>query len=119
MASVLTEGSRVTCGHQPGRVTAAGPARLQVDGQPVLTRSGVAGHSVSGCGTVASSDVSGPVNTPCTTVTTIGVGEATKLFVEGAAVLLDTLSGGTDGLVSKTPAQSLSATSQQTKLETQ
>jgi len=50
-------------------------------------------------------------------VSSVTSGEATKLKVNGQAVMLDTLSGTTDGMVAKTtPQMLLSATAGQTKL---
>ena len=119
MPGVLTEGSNVTCGHSPGKVSTTGSPKLKVSGQAVLLKDGIMGKSVSGCGTPPASDVSGPTAIPCLTVTTVTTGEATKLTIGGAPVMLDTLAGQTDGMVGKvTPQLLLSATAVQTKLTT-
>jgi hypothetical protein len=115
MASVLTVASEVGCGHRPGRVATSGVARLTVEGSAVLVRSGVSGKSVAGCSTPTASN---PPSERCTTVTSVTRGEAARLFVDGVPVLLDTLAGGTNGVVGS-PANALSASAGQSKLEAQ
>ena len=102
MAYVLTTGSSVECGHS-GKVATSGAAKLKVNGDRVLQKSGVGGKSVSGCSLKDTSDNSGPLTTMCRNVTTVTAGEATKLKVSGAPVVLDTLAGGTDGMATKGP----------------
>lgn len=117
MTGVLTTGSNVVCGHG-GTVSTSGAAKLKVSGNPVLLKAGIAGKSVSGCGTPPASDVSGPTAIPCSSVTSVATGEATKLTMGGTPVMLDTLSGQTDGMVGKvTPQLLLSATAVQSKLK--
>lgn len=112
MAFVLTikPGSNVSCGHGAlSSVSTTSAAKLRVNGQPVLTRAGVLGKTVTGCSTVASSDASGPVNVTCTLVSKVSAGESTKLKVGGQPVLLDTLKGETNGMVAKVTPQALLA----------
>lgn len=118
MPNVLTDSSTVTCGHS-GKVTTSGNGKLTVNGNPVLLKSGVAGKAVSHCATAPASEPSGPIAKPCTTVSSVTAGEATKLTIAGNPVLIDTLTGQTDGMVAKkTPQDLLSATANQTKLTT-
>ena len=117
MPGVLTAGSNVTCGHSPGKVTTTGSPKMSVSNQPVLLKLGIMGKPVSGCSTPPAADVSGPTAKPCTSVTTVSTGEATKLTIGNQPVMLDTLAGQTDGMVGKvTPQLLLSATAIQTKL---
>ena len=116
MAGVLTLASNVTCGHAPGKVATSSSAKLTVAGSAVLVRTSIEGHAVGGCGTVPSSDASGPIDVTCLTVTSVTGGEATKLKAAGNPVVLDTLAGDTSGLVAKNPAKALAGTAGQTKL---
>lgn len=88
MANVLTSASSITCGHQ-GRVSTTSAAKLTIDGNPVLI--GV-GSTVSAACTLQNSNSS----KKCTTATPVG-GKAAKLCVGGSPVMLDTVTGTTDG----------------------
>ena len=101
MAYVLTTGSTVHCGHG-GAVSTEGAPKLKVAGKPVLRKAGIDGKSVAAsCALQDVSDTSGPVTIKCTTVMSVTDGEAKKLKVGGAAVMLDTLAGGTNGMKTK------------------
>jgi hypothetical protein len=91
MASVLTTGSTVVCGHA-GVVTLTSAAKLTVQGRNVLTAAslGPVGAGGATCQTV------GPGTVKCTNVTISG-GQSSKLQAGGASVLLDTLAGTTNG----------------------
>lgn len=118
MAGVLITNSTVTCGHS-GNVTVTSTQKLKVGNNPVLVKASIQGKSIPDCKTIApANDPSGTqTGQKCTTVSSVGSGEATKLKVNGQAVMLDTLSGTTDGMVAKiTPQTLLSATAGQTKL---
>ena len=117
MPGVLTTASNVTCGHSPGKVTTTGSPKLKVSGQPVLLKTGIMGKPVGSCSTPVVSAPS-PVSKPCTSVLAVLSGEALKLTVGSLPVMLDTLSGSTDGLVANAPQAFLSATAGQTKLTT-
>lgn len=114
MPNVLTTGTSVTCGHQ-GKVSTNGTAKLTVNGQNVLLRSGVEGQSVKNnppadldsCTTKKTNTTS-----PCAAVLSVSTGEATKLKVGGKPVLLDTLMGTTNG----NPPGTLSVQANQSKL---
>jgi hypothetical protein len=107
MAGVLITSSTVTCGHS-GNVVVTSTQKLKVS---------IADKSIAGCTTAPASDASGPTAKPCIKVSSVNNGEATKLKVNRQAVMLDTLSGKTDGMVAKiTPQPLLSATAGQTKL---
>jgi hypothetical protein len=113
MALVLTDVSFVDCGHT-GRVSTAGETKLKVDGALVLLAAGIQGHSVGSC------PVQDDTNTgtlKCRTVTAVTGGQATKLRVNGRPVMLDTLSGKTDGTAAGNPVQLLSGRADQSKLE--
>lgn len=107
----ITPPSTVTCGHGPGAVSTSGTARLTVMGAAVLVAAGVKNASVAGCTTPTSQG-----NKPCKTVTSISKGASSTLRVDGAAVLLDTLAGGTDGMVTGTAPQTLAGKAGQTLL---
>jgi hypothetical protein len=120
MAKVLTEQSKISCGHS-GTVSPTGVQRLKVGGKAVLTKTVVEGASVSTCATVPSKDQSGTdVDMTCTKVTSVTGTESAKLKVgtkqRSAGVLVDPLSGATDGLVSKAPAMALTAEPVQERL---
>lgn len=118
MSNVLTMASDVTCGHK-GKVTVASIAKLTVNGNPVLLSNSIADKLVASCATPPAADPSGPTAKPCTSVTGISAGEATKLTVGGQPVMLDTLKGETDGMVAKTTPQTfLAAIAGQVKLST-
>jgi hypothetical protein len=118
MPGVLTTGSNVTCGHA-GTVTTSSTTKLKVNGQPALLKTGIESKSVSTCATPPASDPSGPTAQPCSSVSSVDTGEATKLTAGGKPVMIDTLTGKTDGMVAKvTPQTLLSATAGQSKLTT-
>ncbi len=120
MAGVLTKASEVLCGPTPqhgGTVAVDSAVKLRVDESPVLIESGISGKSVTGCQIVAKSDSSGtPLDKPCSTVVAVTAGWATKLTADGKKVMLDSLQGNTDGLISKTAQAALKGTAKQTKL---
>ena len=105
MAKVLTTDSTIDCGHE-GTVGTSSSAKLRVDGAAVLVETGVAGKTIAGC-----TQTGGPP-TPCTAVAAISSGRATKLTAGGQPVMLDTLSGTTNGA----PVGALSATAGQDRL---
>ena len=118
MAGVLISSSNVTCGHvlppKLGKVQVSSSAKLRVNGQPVLLKSSIENKTVAGCATVPDPNTGAK---PCTTVTAVSTGEATKLKVGGKAVILDTLTGDTDGNVAgTTPQKLLKGTALQSKL---
>jgi hypothetical protein len=110
MTSPLTTGSDVECGHK-GTVSTSSSVKLTVDGNPVLVADGVVSKTVSGCTTPSSSGP--PPTSPCISVQSIlPTCLATKLTAGGAAVVLDTLAGLTDGA----PPGTLAAVAGQSKL---
>lgn len=122
MGNVLTTDSRVTCGHS-GNVEVTSTQKLKVSNNSVLVKTSIEGKSIpvipspGCCQTQPVSDASGTTANPCTTVSSVTRGEATKLKVNGQAVMLDTLAGETNGMVLKIrPQKLLSATAGQTKL---
>jgi hypothetical protein len=117
MPRVLTTNSQVVCdagsdtGTPPsdrrhgGRVSTTSSAKLKVNDAPVLTAGGI-GPAVSSCETPLSSPLK-----PCSSVT-IATGQATKLTAAGTPVMLDSLSGTTDGF----PPGTVPASANQNKL---
>jgi hypothetical protein len=95
---VLTTGVTITCGHslppaKPGKVQTVGVNRLTVSQSPVLVAAGIESKPVDRCATQQSN-----TTTPCSTVLKVTAGGASKLTVNGEAVLLDTrLAGETVG----------------------
>jgi len=119
MPKVMTMLSTVTCGHPPGKVQTQSPAKLKVNGSPVLLQASINGKPVAGCGTPPASDASGVTAKPCTSVSAVSAGTALKLKITGQPVMLETLKGSTDGMVAKTTPQSLLAgVANQLKLQT-
>lgn len=95
MPKVLTLESSVLCGPagptHGGKVTLTSSAKLTVNNQAVLTKTGV-GPSVPDCKTV----VTNSGNKPCATVS-ISTGEAAKLTANGQKIMLETIGGNGDG----------------------
>lgn len=117
MAGVLTMGSKVTCEHE-GAVGVSSTEKLKVSNYPVLVKASIAGKSIAAnCTTTDALDDQGKQkDKKCTSVSSVLTGEATKLKVNNQPVMLDTLSGTTDGIVNYKPQPSLKATVGQTKL---
>jgi hypothetical protein len=117
MASVLTIASTVLCdraapGAHGGKVgvTPRAPAKLTVDGNPVLVQTGIVGKPVTGCATQSTSS-----SKPCTSVVSLqATGFAQKLTLGGQPVALDSLAGTTDGA----PPGAVPADARQTILTT-
>jgi hypothetical protein len=89
---VLTTASSVRCGHQ-GTVGIASDAKLKVGGNPVLRPSSIQGKDITACITPDSNTA-----TKCRRVALVTGGAASKLRVGGQAVVLESLTGSTDGL---------------------
>jgi hypothetical protein len=106
MSTVLTTGATALCGHPTGVVTLPATAsKLTVGGKAVLLEAHVSGATVVGCA------LAGTGNAPCGTVTSVTDGKAVKLSVGGLPVLLDSLTGTTDGKAAGTTPQLLLAAS--------
>jgi hypothetical protein len=113
MSFVLTQHSAVNCAHL-GSVAVTGVSRLRVEGGNALRKDGIEGKAVTDCTTVPKSASGDPVDITCTAVAqaipgppAVSAGEATKLFLDGAPVMLDTLSGVTNGMVAETQPQNM------------
>lgn len=100
MATVLTTGSQLSCSHGGSVTLSGGRSVLTVAGNPVLARADVVGKTVSGCATPATSSTK-----PCTTVTSLLLGEAMTLTAAGQAVLTTDARGLTDGVSASGPGQ--------------
>ncbi len=96
MASVLTTGSNIDCGHM-GSVALKGNDKLKVGGNPVVVQGGVGPGLSKPCSLVTSGNTK-----QCTTATASG-GTAGKLNVGGSPVVLDSVSVTTDGQPTGTP----------------
>ena len=107
MAKALTTSSTLGCNHT-GKVTLTGSSKLTVQGSPVVTKSNAPTPlTLTGC-TIADS-----TNTlQCKVIMSLANDTASKLNVAGSPVLLDSLSGQTDGK----PENLVSATANQQKL---
>jgi hypothetical protein len=90
--TALTTASTVKCGHG-GTVGVASDAKLKVAGNPLLRRSSIEGKDITACSTPDSNTA-----TKCRKVALVTAGEASKLRVGGQAVVLESLTGSTDGL---------------------
>ncbi len=116
--NVLTIASTINCPHaNSGTLVFTGIGhKLKVQGQSVLLKSDlidVTKTSVSGC----IPPPPPPPSQKCLKVTSITAGEASKLKVGGAPVMLDTLIGLTDGLpVPPPPGKDITVTQAQNKL---
>jgi hypothetical protein len=93
MSYVLIVNSQVVCPHAPGKAAVSSSTKLTVDGVKVLVLAGVQGVNIGGCS--QPTDTSKSTQT-CLHVTT-ATGTANKLTAGGQPVVLDTLSGFTDG----------------------
>ena len=124
MTFVLTTKSSVLCGHigptspLSGAFLVAGGGKLTVESAAVLVTGDVDGKPIKPtqpCGIVPSTSTG---NIQCTKVSSVdSSSEATKLTIEGKAVVLETLKGETDGKLSGTmPQPLLKATPGQIKL---
>jgi hypothetical protein len=97
MGKLLTMDSRVSCGHNPaGFVVPQSTAKLTLGGRPVLVQSSITTIG-PGCLAQKQGDI------PCATVVSITAGLSVKLRVGGAAVLLDSLAGSTNGTINGEP----------------
>jgi hypothetical protein len=122
MPNVLTAKSAVLCGQKDpttgahgGAVQVQSTAKLTVGNAPVLLLSSINGKPIPPtlCGTVLNTNQG---NKPCSTVTAVTAGAATKLTVGAAPVMLDGLTGTTDGTLAGVLQAKLTATAGQTKL---
>lgn len=92
MAKVLTTNSKVDCGHG-GVVNTTSTSKLKVDGQSVLLANEFPNWSIS-----LTCSQKGSNQKQCSKISSISNGRSTKLKVNGIEVLLDTLSGITNGV---------------------
>ena len=94
MTKVITTKATITCSHK-GTVKLSSRSTLKVDENPVLVKGDVADLAVQGCTNTDASQG----QKPCTKLTTLDAGEASKLRLSGdpaKPVLLDTATGATD-----------------------
>jgi hypothetical protein len=112
----LTKESTVKCSHG-GAVSTQGSSRLTVNGKGVLLKSGIKDQSVDqslqGCS--LKTDSSKGIQ-QCSKVSTVDTGESSRLKCDGNKVVLDTLSGTTDGFTGPSVFGTLVATATQSRL---
>jgi hypothetical protein len=122
MAKVLTmkPGSIVTCGHGPGEVQTSSSAKLTVNKNPVLLVESIDNQSINACSTIMENDEAPPnaaKSSPCNKVIGVTGGQASKLTVGNKNVILDTLTGNTNGMVDHViPQNHLGGKAMQSKL---
>jgi len=107
---VLTTDSTVTCGHKPsGAVALTSSAKLRVSGFSVLISAGVGPAIGAGC------LVSKQGDKACTLVTAVTTEKSTKLCANGVPVVVNTVTGTTDGTINAVVG-ALTVTKVQSKL---
>ena len=104
MPLVLTNASIITCSHAATALLTSS-AKLKVSDSPVLLDGDPIPLKPGACTQVGSG------MTPCTTLT-IATGQSTKLKVGGKAVLLQSITGSTNG----SPVSTFTASAVQAKL---
>ncbi len=105
MANALTNASSIKCSHS-GVALLVSTGKLKVSGSPVLLDGDTIAFAPGTCTQVGSG------LTPCTTLTVAG-GQSTKLTVGGKAVLLESITGQTNG----NPVFTFTASAGQSKLK--
>ena len=115
MSNVLTENSIATCANQGSVQLTAGQSKLTINGSKVLIDGDLNGAGISLCTTVTDPQ---PGNLQCATITTVVNGVAQKLKVNGKGVLLDDISGDTNGTVGGVLQSWSIQNTEQTKLKT-
>jgi len=100
MSLVLTEKSSLVCANQGAVQLTATQSKLTVAGTKVLVTGDLASAPISRCLTVTNA-VTGTKQ--CMMIVLAQAGVSAKLKVAGKGVLLDTISGTTDGVVPPLP----------------
>jgi len=100
MSLVLTEKSSLACANQGSVGLTATQSKLSVAGAKVLVAGDLMNAPISHCTTVTNA-VTGTKQ--CTMIASAVGGVSAKLKVAGKGVLLDTISGMTDGIVPPLP----------------
>ena len=111
---VLTTTSEIACAHSLGKIAIlSSSAKLKVNSQSVLLKTGIEGKMITGC-PISDSNTS----LRCKKVSTITAGEATKLTIgqQRKPVMFTTLQGTTDGIPPATGA-AISGKATQNKLK--
>ncbi|MFP2934312.1 hypothetical protein ACLESO_56175 [Pyxidicoccus sp. 3LG] len=89
---VLTVDALVVCAHELGKVGLVNSQSwVTVEGRPVLVRADPEGRPIAGCPNI------GPTIKPCTSTLAVQQGYSTLVTIDGKPVVLDSLSGLTDG----------------------
>ena len=118
MPAVLTVASNVSCGkaaggNHGGKVLVISTAKLQVNRKSVLLRDSIESMAVDTVANKCQTPLTDKTS-PCATVISVTVGEATKLTVGERPVMVDALVGVTNGV----PPGPLAAEANQSKLTT-
>jgi len=100
MSLVLTEKSSLVCANQGAVRLNATQSKLLVAGAKVLVTGDLTGAPISRCMTVTDTNTGAK---QCMTITSARGGVSTKLKVAGMGVLLDSITGTTDGIVPPPP----------------
>ena len=100
MSLVLTEKSSLVCANQGAVQLTATQSKLTVAGAKVLVTGDLSGKPISRCMTVTN-NTTGTVQ--CMTIVSAVGGVSAKLKVAGKGVLLNTITGTTDGIVPPLP----------------
>jgi hypothetical protein len=100
MSAVLTKESTLQCAHSGAVKLIPTQTKLTVAGNAVMVDGDLSGAPISGCLTVTDPNTSALT---CLTVVSASGGVATKLKVGGKGVLLQDVSGQTNGTVGGTP----------------
>ncbi len=95
MGKVLTKDSTVSCNHSGSATFSPTSSKLTVGGTKVLLKADVEACTITGCTFTPPP----PGRIPCTGVTSVLLGVATKLTVGGAGVVLESLTGITNSSV--------------------
>jgi hypothetical protein len=94
MKPVVTRASTVRCQHGGTVLTSGAKERwIYVNGASVMCNSDPVGLGILGCPTPTSGGCA-----TCVATTTVETGESTLVFVDGAPVLLEPLTGSTNGM---------------------
>jgi hypothetical protein len=112
MAGVLTTDSTLACGHGATGSAGGSSAKLTVTGAKVLTSAGVSNWSFVPASCSQQVTQATPNNNPCSKMSSQSGGKSKKLTAGGSPVVLDSITGDTNGK----PLTDVKVTVGQTKL---
>jgi hypothetical protein len=105
MSFALTENSKLVCAHQGALQLTASQSKLTVSGAKVLVEGDLPPAAIQNCITPSVPPPAPSVSKPCMNVTSSIGGVAAKMKVQGKGVLLEDITGLTDGIVSNVSPQ--------------